>query len=216
MAHARCQTSARSVRLLRTHEKSECLPWRKLENRFAIFAVPSFNANDFAQSEPVSEFQVEAQQKAGNVLERAMRQRDEQLDDAKTLNSLALYAKCATIRELQVEEKKRVKEEEKRVEVLATEMMEIERCALSSSVSFRFIDVGYVPGNREKAIRMYEERDRRMQEERLKGAAVIRQQIEARYALFSFRCLLFPCRFSFCSCFLMLRAASASACVNWS
>ena len=53
--------------------------------------------------------------------------RDETRDDVKTLNSLIKYAKTVTIRNLQLEEKKR-REEEERVAERARELeMEIQR-----------------------------------------------------------------------------------------
>jgi len=110
-------------------------------------------------AEPKSDLEIEAQQKSNNVLARARQHLEEQHDDVKHMNSLLLYAKCATIRELQLDEKEKIKEEEKRVDQLAHEMMEVERL---------------------KALEMYEERERRVAEETKKGAAVIRTQIEAR------------------------------------
>eukprot|EP00762_Andalucia_godoyi_P006662 ANDGO_06211.mRNA.1 Cilia- and flagella-associated protein 45 len=81
-------------------------------------------------------------------------------DDAvKRLNQLVLYAQCATIREAQLAEKQSLAEAESRAAAYADTAMELERL---------------------KALRLYEERERRRLEERQAGAAVIRAQIDAR------------------------------------
>lgn len=111
------------------------------------------------KQQPVSDLEAEATVKANSVIERAQRARDEDHDDAKHMNSMILYAKCATIREAQIEEKRQISEEEKLAERAAAEMMEVER---------------------QKAIKLTEERLQQLQVERVKGAAVLRQQIESR------------------------------------
>jgi hypothetical protein len=92
-------------------------------------------------------------------LQAARRKQDENIDEVKRMNQVMLYAKCVTVRDAQVLEKKAIKaeksEEERRVDMA----MELERL---------------------KALRMYEEREVKRIEDRKKGAAVICAQIEER------------------------------------
>jgi len=84
---------------------------------------------------------------------------DEGIDEVKFMNQVMLYSQCVTVRDAQVLEKKAISmeraEEERKVDM----MMELERL---------------------KALRMYEEREQKRIEDRKKGAAVIRAQIEER------------------------------------
>lgn len=80
-----------------------------------------------AQAEPKSDLQVEQEEQMNNILLRARRAREEDHDDAKKMNSIILYAKCATIREAQLEEKERLKREAEMADKLADQMMDIER-----------------------------------------------------------------------------------------
>lgn len=90
---------------------------------------------------------------------RARHKLDEAIDEVKHMNQVMLYAQCVTVRDAQVLEKKAIAaeraEEERRIDM----MMELERL---------------------KALRMYEEREQKRVEDRRKGAAVIRAQIEER------------------------------------
>eukprot|EP01010_Urceolus_cornutus_P003002 NODE_400_length_1698_cov_270.086719_g319_i0.p1 GENE.NODE_400_length_1698_cov_270.086719_g319_i0~~NODE_400_length_1698_cov_270.086719_g319_i0.p1 ORF type:complete len:486 (-),score=160.84 NODE_400_length_1698_cov_270.086719_g319_i0:161-1618(-) len=92
-------------------------------------------------------------------VKRSRRLADEESDEVKYMNKVMLYAKCVTIRDAQIEEKGAIgsekKEEEKRLDM----MMEMERL---------------------KALKMYEEREQKRIEDRRKGAAVIRAQMEER------------------------------------
>lgn len=92
-------------------------------------------------------------------LQQARRKQDENIDEVKRMNQVMLYAKCVTVRDAQVLEKKAIhsekSEEERRIDMA----MELERL---------------------KALRMYEERELKRIEDRKKGAAVICAQIEER------------------------------------
>lgn len=83
----------------------------------------------------------------------------EEVDEVKHMNQVMLNAKCVTIRDAQVLDKRATKgekaEEERRMDM----MMELERL---------------------KALRMYEEREAKRVEDRRRGAAVIRAQMEER------------------------------------
>lgn len=89
----------------------------------------------------------------------AKRKIDEEIDEVKHMNQVMLYAKCVTVRDAQILEKKALKEEHCEEERRVDMMMELERL---------------------KALRMYEERESKRVEDRRKGAAVIRAQIEER------------------------------------
>lgn len=98
-------------------------------------------------------------QQPDNLLSKAMEQMDEEHDEVKHMNQLMLQSKVMTIRDLQVEENKRLEEEwlaeQKRLDL----MLEIERL---------------------KALRAENEREVRKQEAVKKGAAALIDQIRER------------------------------------
>eukprot|EP00455_Lapot_gusevi_P029409 TRINITY_DN3149_c0_g6_i1.p1 TRINITY_DN3149_c0_g6~~TRINITY_DN3149_c0_g6_i1.p1 ORF type:complete len:359 (+),score=98.14 TRINITY_DN3149_c0_g6_i1:150-1226(+) len=75
------------------------------------------------------------------------------------MNQVMLYAKCVTVRDAQVQEKSAISADRSEEERKMDMAMELERL---------------------KALRMYEERELKRVEDRKKGAAVIRAQIEER------------------------------------
>mmetsp|Transcript_43868 Transcript_43868/g.50744 ORF Transcript_43868/g.50744 Transcript_43868/m.50744 type:complete len:487 (-) Transcript_43868:191-1651(-) len=89
----------------------------------------------------------------------ARRKQEENIDEVKHMNQVVLYAKCVTVRDAQVSEKKALQSEKVEDERKMDMAMELERL---------------------KALRMYEERELKRIEDRKKGAAVIRAQIEER------------------------------------
>ncbi len=102
--------------------------------------------------------QLKAKQNA-KIKSRAEYLLEEQQDEVKHMNQMVLYSKCVTIRDAQIEEKKRMMleaEEENRRQDL---MMEIERI---------------------KALEQYEARERQRVEERRRGAKVLEEQIKER------------------------------------
>eukprot|EP00668_Euglena_longa_P015221 GGOE01019276.1.p1 GENE.GGOE01019276.1~~GGOE01019276.1.p1 ORF type:complete len:477 (+),score=225.69 GGOE01019276.1:53-1483(+) len=84
---------------------------------------------------------------------------DEERDEVKVMNKVVLYSKCVTIRDAQLDEKKRIKDDKVQVERRQDLLMEMERL---------------------KALKTYEEREQKRIEDRRKGALVIRTQIEER------------------------------------
>lgn len=82
-----------------------------------------------AANEKLSELEQEAKDKANYLLTKAKLQLEEQEDEIKHLNELMLYAKCVAIRDVQVEEKKMIRQEKKREEARLDVMMEAERVA---------------------------------------------------------------------------------------
>lgn len=89
----------------------------------------------------------------------ARRKQDESLDEVKSMNHVMQYAKCVTVRDAQILEKKALSAEKAEEERRLDMMMELERL---------------------KALRMYEEREAKRHEDQKKGAAVIKAQIEER------------------------------------
>lgn len=109
--------------------------------------------------ERLSDLDQEAAEKNNYLLAKARQQIDEEQDEVKYLNEQMLYAKCVSIRDAQVEEKKQIIREREEEERRLDAMMEVERL---------------------KALEQYEERERARYEEMKQGAAVIRQQINER------------------------------------
>lgn len=106
---------------------------------------------------PIEDIEREARRNEDVAVAR--KKMDEGIDEVKYMNQVMLYAKCVTVRDAQVMEKQAIKSEiaegERRIDMA----MELERL---------------------KALRMYEEREQKRIEDRRKGAAIIRAQIEER------------------------------------
>lgn len=95
------------------------------------------------------------------ILRKARQALDESMDDVKAMNQMMLYAKVATIRDAQLDEKEFLSHEKAELERVQDTVMEIERL---------------------KALQMYEEREQRRLEDQRRGAAVIVEQISDRMA----------------------------------
>ena len=63
-----------------------------------------------------SEYEKEKEKKEKEILFKAQRDREENLDEVKMMNSMLLSAKYAAIRDRQIEEKKRINLDKKRIE----------------------------------------------------------------------------------------------------
>lgn len=111
------------------------------------------------QSRVATAVEKEELSKQEDLLLHAKDQLAEQHDAVKRMNKHTLFAKCATIRDGQLEEKKLIAKERAEEEKRKDLMMELER---------------------RKALRMYEEREERRHEEKKKGAAVVLEQIAER------------------------------------
>lgn len=111
------------------------------------------------QHEELNDLELEAQQQAEYLLQKAKEQRNEQEDEIKHLNELILNAKCHAIRDAQILEKDEItneySEEEKRLDA----MMEIER---------------------QKSLTLQEQLENERKHERYEGAAMVLQQIAER------------------------------------
>jgi hypothetical protein len=106
-----------------------------------------------------SDLELEDESKSEHIVNNAERARDEQLDDVKHMNQMMLYAKCVTIRDAQLLEKQMIQKEKTDQEKAYDYMLEQERL---------------------KSLAVMEERERQKHLERLRGASVIRMQIEQR------------------------------------
>ena len=107
--------------------------------------------------QPIEEVEKEIKRNAERS--RAQHKIDEGMDEVKFMNKVVLYAKCVTVRDAQLSEKAAIKAEKLEDSRRLDMMMEVERL---------------------KALKMYEEREVKRIEDRKKGAAVIRAQIEER------------------------------------
>ncbi|XP_060572410.1 cilia- and flagella-associated protein 45-like isoform X2 [Ruditapes philippinarum] len=111
---------------------------------------------DRRHNEKLNDLESEAKENAEHLLTRANEMRQEQEDEIKHLNELILNAKCHAIRDAQILEKGHVRsemdEEEKRLDI----MMEVDR---------------------QNAIKIQEEIEKKRKEERLIGAAKLQFQI---------------------------------------
>lgn len=108
---------------------------------------------------PLSDQQKEDKVVKDSLQERAAEILNEQLDDVKTMNKMVMYAKCVTIRDKQLEQKKHLHESMKVQEKRKDLMMEVDRL---------------------KKIKYYEEQEKFKKEEQKKGHMVIIDQIKER------------------------------------
>ena len=108
---------------------------------------------------PPHEFEREKLEQKAAINSRAFELNKEQMDDVKTMNKMVAYAKAATIRERQLDEKKQNWDQFKVQEKKKDKIMEIERL---------------------KKIRHEEEIEERRKMEALRGKEVIIDQIKSR------------------------------------
>eukprot|EP00873_Tetraselmis_striata_P017571 jgi/Tetstr1/437835/TSEL_026475.t1 len=109
--------------------------------------------------EPASETDRLKAEADSKILTDAQIARLEEQDDVKHMNQMQLYAKCVTIRDAQIEEKKHMMLEEEEENRRLDLMMEIERL---------------------KALEHYEERERLRALERVAGQKMLEEQIKQR------------------------------------
>lgn len=110
---------------------------------------------------PATETELIKAGKDKGMLSRATFLMDEQRDDVKFMNQKVLYSKCVTVRDAQVLEKKHLMQEDEEYNKRMDLMMETERL---------------------KAIGKAEEREALRRLERLRGGAVIKEQLAEREA----------------------------------
>merc|ERR1719265_2320754 len=113
------------------------------------------------KKEMLTEFDKEDRAQKNGVLEKAKQALDEEMDDVKHMNQMMLYSKIVTIRDAQIQEKRYIQQEKEEEERQLDMMMEIERL---------------------KALKMYEEREKKRVVDQRRGAQVIVEQIKDRQA----------------------------------
>merc|ERR1719217_598586 len=109
----------------------------------------------------LSDFETDERAQRNGVLEKAKQALDEEMDDVKHMNQMMLYSKIVTIRDAQIQEKRYIQQEKEEEERQLDMMMEIERL---------------------KALKMYEEREKKRVTDQRRGAQVIIEQIKDRQA----------------------------------
>ncbi len=108
---------------------------------------------------PLTEYQKEAKTKNEALLTKAEKFVEEEMDDVKHMNKMVHYAKCATVRDKQLEEAKELKGQQKEADERIAMVMEIERL---------------------KTLKYYDEREVEKKQTRRQGALVIVDQIKDR------------------------------------
>lgn len=108
---------------------------------------------------PLTESEKDQKERDKFFKERAKQMLDQEYDDVKTMNQMVLYSKIVTVRDEQLKEKKSIEDEKKKVEDRLDLMMEIERL---------------------KVIKYHDEREMKWKEDKLLGAAVLKDQIKER------------------------------------
>jgi len=111
------------------------------------------------KNEAKSDLEQEQIEKDKHQLSRADFLVDEQRDDVKRMNQFVRYAKCSTIRDAQLEEKKALQRQMEEEEMRLDEVMEQERV---------------------RAVELYEQREAQRSVDRKHGKDVIVEQIKAR------------------------------------
>jgi len=150
-------------RVLTAAEREEQYQLYKLEKQKLLDATEE--RKNFMQqmerqrrkNEKLSDIEQEAKEKSQYLLEKAQEQMEEEEDEIKKLNELILNAKCHAIRDAQLIEKVEIKKEQLEEEKRLDELMENDRI---------------------RTLKEYEEREVRKREERLKGAEILKNQIE--------------------------------------
>jgi len=108
---------------------------------------------------PATIYQKESKEKNETLLTKAEKAMDEELDDVKHMNKMVHYAKCATVRDKQLEEAKELEQLKKEEDARMDIMMEVERL---------------------KALKFHEEREVTHKVAQKQGALVIVDQIKER------------------------------------
>merc|ERR1711959_476357 len=111
------------------------------------------------KNEAKSDLEMEQMEKDKHSLSRADFLVDEQRDDVKRMNQFVRFAKCSTIRDAQLEEKKALQRQSEEEEMRLDEVMEQERT---------------------RAVELYEQREAQRAVDRKHGKDVIVEQIKAR------------------------------------
>ena len=115
--------------------------------------------NERQKAAPLTESEKEQKERDKFFKDRAKQMLDQEFDQVKEMNQMVLYSKIVTVRDDQLKEKKVIENERKKVDDQLDLMMEIERL---------------------KVIKYHDERELKWKEDRLQGAAVLKDQIKER------------------------------------
>ena len=108
---------------------------------------------------PLTESEKEQKERDKFFKDRAKQILDQEYDQVKEMNQMVLYSKIVTVRDEQLKEKKVIESEKKKIDDQLDLMMEIERL---------------------KVIKYHDEREQKWKEDKLQGAAVLKDQIKER------------------------------------
>eukprot|EP00657_Telonema_sp_P-1_P007364 TRINITY_DN27184_c0_g1_i1.p1 TRINITY_DN27184_c0_g1~~TRINITY_DN27184_c0_g1_i1.p1 ORF type:complete len:511 (+),score=238.17 TRINITY_DN27184_c0_g1_i1:212-1744(+) len=151
---------------VRTHEMEQAAAaWAKSEKDKAQGVAKARKDKILAmeierkKKEAKSDLEIEGIEKDQHQLSRADFLVDEQRDDVKKMNQFVKYAKCAAIRDAQLEEKKSLQRQQEEEDMYMDASMEEER---------------------QRAVELYEQREKQRQVDRIHGKEVICEQIAAR------------------------------------
>jgi hypothetical protein len=108
---------------------------------------------------PLTESEKEQKERDKFFKDRAKQMLDQEFDQVKEMNQMVLYSKIVTVRDEQLKEKKIIENDKKKTEDQLDLMMEIERL---------------------KVIKYHDEREQKWKEDKLQGAAVLKEQIKER------------------------------------
>eukprot|EP00051_Salpingoeca_urceolata_P004904 m.68742 g.68742 ORF g.68742 m.68742 type:complete len:558 (+) comp13925_c0_seq1:220-1893(+) len=111
------------------------------------------------KAQPISDLELEEQQKRERITEGATRLREEEEDEIKRLNEMILQAKVYAIRDAQMQEKVQLHEQDRDYELRLDQMMEEERI---------------------KGLQQQEEADMDVKRKRIADATELRKQIQER------------------------------------
>ena len=115
--------------------------------------------NERQKAAPLTESEKEQKERDKFFKDRARQILDQEYDQVKELNQMVLYSKVVTVRDEQLKEKRMIENDKKKVEDQLDLMMEIERL---------------------KVIKYHDEREQKWKEDKLLGAAVLKEQIKER------------------------------------
>lgn len=159
---ARIKDSTKVIGKRQEAEERKRLEMEKEKEREASEALKR-KMKEFDQTRtkklPLTIYQKEANEKNVAILSKAEKAVEEDMDDVKHMNKMVHYAKCATVRDRQLEEAKEIEKQQKEVDERVDIVMEIERL---------------------KTLKYYDERENVKKETRRQGALVIVDQMKER------------------------------------
>lgn len=156
----------REAATVRTHEMEQAEAARTKQEKDKKMAVAKARKDKILameverkRKEAKSDLELESIEKDKHQLSRADFLVDEQRDDVKKMNQYVKYAKCAAIRDAQLEEKKALQRQQEEEDMYMDQQMEEER---------------------QHAVELYEQREQQRMVDRIHGKEVICEQIAAR------------------------------------